>query len=97
MTPLEQAAMENLDLKSQLEHQLDRLRQLGVPVDTTVLSLAITQQRLEQLISYMFDPQEEVSREAFELAWEDTLKEILEGALKDANRVVLLAPPSGGE
>jgi hypothetical protein len=98
VTELQVAAKHNLQLKEQLEKQLELLRQLNPegwnPFGPIQLSMYITQQRLELLINYMFDPQEEVSREAFELQWEQTLTEVLELALKDANTVALLVPPS---
>jgi hypothetical protein len=97
-TSLKSAAQHNLGLKAKLEKQLELLRQLNPegwnPFGPIQLSMYITQQRLELLINYMFDPQEEVSREAFELQWEQTLTEVLELALKDANTVALLVPPS---
>jgi len=92
VTPLEEAATRNLELRDQLAWQLGKLSEIGQWSDlhSAVFSLEITQQRLEQLISYMFDPQEEVSREAFELAWEDALSEKLELALQSARSILFL-------
>jgi hypothetical protein len=93
MIPLEEAVQRNLDLKAQLEWQLDAIRSLGGATDTAALNTKCISQRLETLIAFMFEPQAELSREAFELSWEETFTEILETELAEANKVVPLSEP----
>ena len=97
MTPLEEAVEHNLDLHAQLSWQLDKLREIGQWDNAKALAynIELAEQRLETLLDFIFEPQDEISREAFELAWEERHGKLLKRSLEGARSILFI--PSATE